>query len=94
MLVDFYRKVNVINKKIEIVYVNSDEDPGQFNSVISQTPWLAIPFNDSRVMELKQMYAITAVPILVVIRKDGTVVTTNGRNDIYSMEEDAINHWL
>ena len=28
MLVDFYRKVNVINKKIEIVYVNSDEDPG------------------------------------------------------------------
>ena len=44
-------------------------------------------------MELKSMYAITAVPILVIIRKDGTVVTTNARNDIYSMEEEAINHW-
>ena len=94
MLIDFYKKVNMINKKIEIIYVNSDEDPGQFNNAISQTPWLAIPFNDSRVMELKQFYAITAVPVLVIIRKDGTIVTTNGRNDIYAMEEDAIQHWL
>ena len=45
-------------------------------------------------MELKGMYAVTAVPVLVIIRKDGTVCTTNGRNDIYSMEEEAIDHWL
>ena len=53
MLIDFYKKLNAKNKKIEIIYVNSDEDPGQFNNAISETPWLAIPFNDSRVMELK-----------------------------------------
>ena len=53
MLIDFYNKVNKLSKKIEIIYVNSDEDAGQFNNSISQTPWLAIPFNDSRVMELK-----------------------------------------
>jgi len=94
MLLDFYRNANKINKKIEIIYVNSDEDPGQFNSVISSVPWLAIPFNDSRVMELKQMYAITAIPVLVIIRKDGTVVTTNGRNDIYALENDALEHWI
>ena len=94
MLLDFYRNANKINKKIEIIYVNSDEDPGQFNSVISSVPWLAIPFNDSRVMELKQMYAITAIPVLVIIRKDGTVVTTNGRNDIYALENDALDHWI
>ena len=39
------------------------------------------------------MYAITAVPVLVIIRKDGTVITTNARNDIYSFEEEAIDHW-
>ena len=44
-------------------------------------------------MELKQMYAITAVPVLVIIRKDGMVVTTNGRNDIYELEDEAIDHW-
>ena len=27
MLVDFYTKVNRVKKQIEIVYVNSDEDP-------------------------------------------------------------------
>ena len=59
-----------------------------------ETPWLAIPFNDPRVMELKQFYAITAVPVLVIIRKDGTLVTTNARNDIYAMEDQAIHHWL
>jgi len=45
-------------------------------------------------MELKGMYAISAVPVLVIIRKDGTVVTTNGRNDIYAMEDEAIDHWI
>ena len=57
-------------------------------------PWLAIPYGDSRVMEVKQFYAVTAVPVLVVLRKDGTLVTTNGRNDIYALEEEAIKHWL
>jgi hypothetical protein len=45
-------------------------------------------------MELKQMYAVTAIPVLVILRKDGTVVTTNGRNDIYALENDALDHWL
>ena len=93
MLVEFYKAANKNNKKIEIIYVNSDEDPNQFNSQLSNFPWLAIPYNDSRVMELKSMYAITGVPVLVIIRKDGTVVTTNARADIYSMENDAIDHW-
>ena len=35
MLIDFYKKVNAINKKIEIIYVSSDEDPGHFNNAIS-----------------------------------------------------------
>ena len=55
---------------------------------------MAIPYGDSRVMEVKQFYAVTAVPVLVVLRKDGTLVTTNGRNDIYALEEEAIKHWL
>jgi hypothetical protein len=28
MLLDFYRHANRINKKLEVIYVNSDEDPG------------------------------------------------------------------
>ena len=73
--------------------MNSDEDHGSFNTLISSFPWLSVPYGDPRVMDLKSMYAVTAVPILVIIRKDGTVVTTNGRNDIYALEDDAINHW-
>ena len=93
MLVEFYNKVNQVNKQIEIIYVSSDEDASQFNAMLSKFPFLSIPYNDARLMELKAMYAITAVPVLVIIRKDGTVVTTNGRNDIYQFEEDAIDHW-
>ena len=93
MLIKFYNESNKINKKIEIIYVNSDEDAGQFNGQISQTPWLNIPYGDPRVMDLKQLYAITSVPMLVILRKDGTQVTTNGRSDIYHLDNDAINHW-
>jgi hypothetical protein len=39
------------------------------------------------------MYGITAVPVLVILRKDGTIVTTNGREDIYAMTEKAIEKW-
>ena len=35
MLIDFYRRVNAINKKIEIIYVSSDEDHSTFNQLIS-----------------------------------------------------------
>ena len=31
MLVDFYHKVNQITKKIEIIYVDSDEEPNSYN---------------------------------------------------------------
>lgn len=34
MLKDFYKASNKLSKKIEIVYVNSDEDPGQFSAMI------------------------------------------------------------
>ena len=94
MLIDFYHKVNKNHRRVEIVYVHSDEDNGQFNNAITQVPWLAVPYGDSRVMEIKQFYAVTAVPVLVVLRKDGTLVTTNGRNDLYALEEKAIDHWL
>ena len=94
MLIDFYKKVNKNHKVFEIIYVNSDEDPGQFNNAITQVPWLAVPYGDSRVMELKQFYAITSIPVLCILRKDGTLVTTNARNDIYAMQELAINHWI
>ena len=94
MLLDFYEKVNKDRKVIEIIYVNSDEDHGQFNQIVSNVPWIAIPYKDTRVMELKTMYAITAVPQLIVIRKNGTILTVNGRDDIYAMDSEAINHWL
>ena len=54
---------------------------------------MALSFDDPRVMELKAMYSITAVPVLVVLRKDGTIVTANGRSDVYAMDEDAFKHW-
>ncbi len=57
-------------------------------------PWLTIPFGDPRIMELKSIYSITAVPILVILRKDGTVVTTNARNDIYALDDAAFDHWM
>jgi len=45
-------------------------------------------------MDLKLMYSITAVPVLVILRKDCSIVTTNARNDIYAMGEDAFKHWM
>ena len=94
ILKEFYDEINKDRKQLEIVYVSSDETFQEFWEFFSsQMSWLAIPFGDERIMDLKGVFSITAVPVLVILRKDGTVVTTNARNDIYMLDTDAINHW-
>lgn len=51
-------------------------------------PWIGIPMNDSRVLDLKEFYNVTSIPTLILIDKKGEEVTSSCRNDLYNLTED------
>ena len=48
LLVKTYKKLQAAGKRLEIVFVSSDRDMGQFKSYFATMPWLAIPPGDKR----------------------------------------------
>lgn len=46
-------------------------------------PWLAVPFEDrARKGELAGKFGVNGIPTLVVLDRDGNVMTTNGRTKV------------
>ena len=42
-------------------------------------PWLAIPLNDPRIEELTLKHGVKGIPILIVLKPNGEILTRNGR---------------
>lgn len=54
--------------------------------------WAFIPFDDTRIKELKQ--TVTAIPQLMVMDKDGRVLRENARNDVFKEGAGALRTWV
>ena len=74
-----YNQVNNKEKVIEVVYIHSDETKFDFWDTYKDKPWLSIPFEDENNMKLKALFSIASVPVLVIIKRNGYVVTYSGR---------------
>jgi nucleoredoxin len=57
-------------------------------------PWVALPFGDTRIGQLKQQHNVTGIPCLVVLKKDGSVLVANGRGDVTSSGVKAFENWV
>jgi nucleoredoxin len=70
-------------KGLEIVFVSSDKDEEAFSSYFGEQPWLALDFSDrKRKEQLSQLFGVSGIPSLVIIDKDGSVITKDGRSAI------------
>ena len=47
-LVKAYQKLQAAGKQLEIIFISSDRDMGQFSQYFATMPWLAIPPGDER----------------------------------------------
>ena len=56
-------------------------------------PWMALGYTDSRNKVFKQQFGVTGIPTLVILNKNGEVVTYEGRGDVQSLREDCIEEW-
>merc|ERR1712078_223849 len=82
------------SKGLEVVFVSSDRDEDQFKDYFKEMPWLALDFEDrKRKAQLSSMFGVRGIPALVIIDKDGSVITTEGRSAVSSDPEGAKFPW-
>ena len=79
-LVETYEKVKAAGKELEVVFVSSDKDMGQFQEYFATMPWLAIPPGDKRKAALSARFEVEGIPALVFIDgATGETINGNGR---------------
>jgi len=78
-----YEEIKAAGLPFEIVFASSDRDEESFNSYFKEQPWVAFPFKDRKLKEkLSQRFGVRGIPSFVLLDKDRSVITTEGRGAV------------
>merc|ERR1711920_393819 len=94
-LAEFYK--DGLKDKMEIIFVSSDRDESSFNDYFGEMPWKALPFAKRDEKEkLSKAFGVSGIPSFVVMRPDGTTITTDGRSKVMAdpTGKDLPDGWL
>merc|ERR1711978_764478 len=93
MLSDFYGEVS---DELEIVFVSGDRSADDMVSYMKEShgDWFGVEHNSGLANDLKQKYGVQGIPMLVVVKKDGTLVTKDGRSNVVGKPpKQAVQGW-
>jgi len=72
-------------KGLEVVFVSSDRDEGAFKEYFGEQPWLALDYSDrKRKEQLSNLFGVQGIPSVVIIDKDVSTISKDGRGSIAS----------
>jgi hypothetical protein len=92
---NIYKTVNTPEKIIEIVFISFDRDSETMYNYLEEMPWLAVPYANTSLREnLGFNFGVTGIPALVILTPDGTVVSDDGRSDVYAKNVEVVQYWL
>jgi len=94
VLGDFYKSVNFPDKRFEIITVSCDKDEAGFNQQVDPQPWLHIPFADPRIVALKSLFQVSTLPVLILLKKDGSEAYRSARGDVQREGAACFDRWL
>ena len=57
-------------------------------------PWLAFKFDDKKITELMEQFALQSIPTLLVFDKNGNLISNDGRNDVVSKGPTGYDKWV
>lgn len=80
---------------MEIFYISSDRDPDDMLAYFKQFHhgWYAIPVQTPTIGELQMQYNVTYEPQIIVVTRDGVIVTKNGRSELEEYGNNVIIKW-
>ena len=93
-LAEAYNKINTPKKRFEVVFVTSDKSEAEWKAYFATMPWIAIPFGDARIPELKTKYNVKVIPTLVILSPTGKEISLNAYDDVASKGSSAFDDWL
>ena len=88
VLSSFYEEVNKDGKKMEIIFVSSDQDENAFKEYFSTMPWKACLYEVDRAA-IKTMHGVQGIPMLPLFKADGTKISDNARGDLNQAQTDG-----
>jgi len=98
ILIDFYKKVNVDKKNIEIIFCSLDEDGADYSKYLQTLPFPAIDFSDPKLEDLSTAFEIETIPVFMIFDKYGNLIELNGRMALQGKTkkspEETIKKWM
>lgn len=58
MLTEVYKKINVNEKKFEIIFVSSDQNEAAFKEYFNEMPFLSLPYDSEIKDELSESFEV------------------------------------
>ncbi|XP_063721468.1 uncharacterized protein LOC134848062 [Symsagittifera roscoffensis] len=84
-LVEFYKKCQDEGKKFEVIFASSDRNQEEFDSYYEEMPWCTLDFKDRELKGiLSEIFDVSGIPTLVLLKGNGEVITTDGTAKIGS----------
>lgn len=95
-LLSAYNEMRAESKSFEVVLVSTGPSSEDMFAYMQQSgmPWLAVPYERGKILELANRYAVEWIPTLVVIDSRRKTVTKTGREDIVAKGAAAFDAWL
>lgn len=92
---EIHNNTRHINMPIEVLNVPMDDNEMDMRkSFEDQADWYTLMYDDPLINILKYRYGITCVPYLLVMRTDGTIVSSNGILDLDEYGQNALIAWM
>jgi len=67
----------------EVIFVSSDRDEAAFEEYFAEQPWLALDYSNRKEKEqLSNLFGIRGIPSFVIVDKDWSIITKEGREAV------------
>ncbi|KAJ8306620.1 hypothetical protein KUTeg_017165 [Tegillarca granosa] len=95
LLKDLYRELDERQAPFQVIFISFDKRPEDMEKYYmeEQGDWLAVPFGDPLIDELKKLFNISAVPKLIIVKDDGDIITTKGRKEVQDKGIICFRNW-
>ena len=89
-----YEEINKDGVRFEVIFCSSDGDDKAFKRNFAEMPWAAVDYaDDVRKATLSQKFGIMAVPTLIILDKEGHIISYDGRQDLQQHQAGVLEPW-
>merc|ERR1719466_625891 len=84
VLAEFYSDLVGAGEGVEIVFVSSDKSAEELMGYMKEChgDWLAVQHGTVLGQDLKKKYEVAGIPTLIVVTREGDVISKNGRSEV------------